>query len=176
MHDYSGSSTLSVFAMLLSAAVGAIAFCYLAKWVNLSGPLPWGILTVVLLPVGFAMQLLNKLNDARELEGLTRSEERRLRAILDIKVRDSWLIIGFCTLAAVVIAILFWLISTEHGAAQRNLTVVGALIGLMIWSIGSIAAGFKELAKFRGAISSRKQDDKAVRNALSKLRGENKSN
>ena len=156
--------------MLLSASIGALAFWYLGSTINLTGGLPWGILSVILIPAGFASQLLTKLYDAKELEGLTQREETRLRLIIGRKVKDTWLTIGFYVIAAATIAILFWLIPSDPSIAHRALALVGGLIGLMIWTFSPIAAGFGELSRFRSLVASRKQDEKGIQNALKKLR------
>ncbi|WP_051863117.1 hypothetical protein [Xenorhabdus bovienii] len=135
---------------------------------------PWGVVTILLLPTGYCINLLIKLSETKKniIEDLTRSEGRSLTLIINRKIYNSIIILAFQFIIAGIIVILsVGSIPDFLDGYQRN--IVGLVIGLTISSLYLVIPsifGIKEVNDFEALIKYRKAQAKKIKTALNKLK------
>lgn len=163
-------------------ALGVVAFGLLGAALTslLTGPSlsppapPWTFITILLLPLTMAVSVLARLGELKALDGLSRSEQRRLDDRIAVKRRQVAVAISFYLASALFLGIAFYGASSAGAAAMLPMPLVvriaGGLDGVALFSVGLLLLEMHEVEDFRGALSRRANSDKSKAAALSRLR------
>ncbi|WP_275628800.1 hypothetical protein [Pseudomonas sp. 273] len=166
-----GWSGLGAMAVILSAAIGALAAHYIVSSFDQNTPpvVQWGLLTVFLLPMGFAIQLWTSLNGIRETKGLSGNERRRIRVTIDGKIRQVQIAICFYVLSAMVIA--FGLLLSPRSWPIYHIVTVftGMSLGISTASIFLILHEWREISSFKSKVFERSVRKKQLEKKLESL-------
>lgn len=166
-----GWSGAGVLAVILSASIGALAAHYIVSSFDKSTPpvVQWGLLTIFLLPIGFAIQLWTNLNNLREINGLSGSERRRIRETVKGKIRQVQIAISFYVLSAIVIS--FGLLMSPSNWRVYHLVTVftGFSLGVSTASIFLILHEWREVSNFKGLVFERSSKNKQLSKKLEAL-------
>lgn len=171
MRKQEGWTGLGALAVLLSAAMGGLAMHFFLLSADQNSPpsIQWGILTVFLLPLGFATQLWWNLNSLRELKGVTESERRRLRETVSGKRRQIGIAICFYICSAFAIAIGLFL-STGNWLIYSIATIyTGVALAISICSFFLILNEIRELSDFKSKVHERAIKVKSINKKLEKM-------
>ena len=154
-----GWTAAGALGTILSAAVGSIAFEHLMRLIPHESALatPWVLVSLFLLPATFCIQLLLKLWDLKELDGLSRREKSRLKQIIDEKTRQLFIAIGYYVLSAVFVVAMFLFTSNEPHLFKVSIVTTGGLLGISLFSIGLIFSETKNVADFRAELKERSE-------------------
>lgn len=157
--------------LILSTIVGALSFDSLARFVPDDATIstPYIFISLFLLPLTFCVQLLLKVWDLKEQDGLSREEKRRLRPIIDGKSRQLFIAIIFYILSPVTIATMFFFSSFDANLFKAAIIITGGLLGISIFSIVIIFLEMRELVDFKAKIKQRTDEKKKQRAALKRL-------
>lgn len=168
-----GWTGMGVLAVLLSAAIGGLAAHYIVLSADKSAApvVQWGLLTIFLLPIGFATQLWNLLGSLKETKGLSGSEKRRLTLTIAAKHRQLFIAIAFYAVSAVIIA--FGLLKSPGNWFIYQLVTIftGMSLGISTASIFLILHEWREVTAFKADIVSRANKKKSLNAKLKRLAG-----
>lgn len=167
-----GWTGLGTLAVIVSAAIGALAAHYIVSSFDQSTPpvVQWGLLTVFLLPMGFAIQLWVILNGLRETKGLSGSERRRIHITVMEKIRQVQIAISFYVFSAVIIAFGL-LLSPASWPAYHAVTVfTGLSLGISTASIFLILHEWREVSSFKSKVFERGVRNKQISKKLDDLK------
>ena len=168
----SGWTGLGLLAVILAASIGGLTAHYIVMSADRSSApiVQWGLLTIFLLPIGFAMQLWHILGSVSDTKGLSGSEKRRLESTIEGKSRQLQIAVMFYVVAAALIA-LGLLKSPDNWFIYQLVTIfTGMCLGISIASIFLILQEWREIAAFKRKISARQSRAKAVGKKLERLR------
>jgi MFS family permease len=171
MKQQRGWTGVGALAVVLSAAIGALLAHYLVSSFDQSTPpvVQWGLLTVFLLPIGFATHLWVNLNSLRETKGLSGSERRRIRATVAEKVRQVQIALGFYMVSAVIIAFGLWFSPSSWKIYHLVTIFTGMSLGMSVSSFFLILQEWKEISNFKGKIHERSSRNKQLAKKLEAL-------
>ncbi|MCK7542937.1 hypothetical protein MLC59_01970 [Marinobacter bryozoorum] len=159
-----GWTVMGMLVVMGAAAAGALLFAYVFQSIEARQAIPWYVCTLMLIPVGFGLTAINKLNELHaDREGMTRDEKRRLEGIVDEKLRQIYLAISFYVLAAIVSLGVVLIGKEVPGALAWGVPVIGGFLFICIVSIGFLLAQIAEVSKFVGHLKDRKDRRKQKR-------------
>lgn len=168
-------SFLSIAGLLATAGTVGL-FAYL---LTINSPLPPGtpvaLVGVLLLPGGWAVQILFKLQelkDSSNLKGLSQAEIRRLSAVVDRRSTQVTYALIFYIAAGIIAGAGFYF-SQNNPQLTRNMTVLlGVLIGCVLFSVFLLYAEVREISDFKALINNRHEKRRRQREHLEKLRSQ----
>jgi len=166
-----GWTGYGILGAILSASIGALVFSGLMRLIpaEASVATPWVLVSLFILPLTYCVQLLFKIFDLKELQGLSKSEKRRLKTIINGKTRQLFIAIIYYVLSAVLVVTLLFF-SSDNQEFVRSITVlIGSLLGISIFSMALVFIEMKELTDFKAQIKQRADDKKSQRSALKRL-------
>lgn len=166
-----GWTGLGFLAVLVAAAMGALATHFFLLSADQSSPptIQWGMLTVFLLPLGFATQLWWNLNSLREIKGITESERRRVKATVGAKRRQIQCAICFYVCSASLIAIGLFLSPGNWAVYKVVTTFTGVSFSVSICSFFLILSEIKEVSDFKSGVHERAIKTKSINKKLERL-------
>lgn len=168
----SGWTALGAVAILASAIIGGLAFSAL---VSLDGehPVgsPWYVTGILFMPVAFLIQLLLKLIPLKNTKGLSRSERRRLEAIVEAKIRQVWIGIIFCIISTVFSVLVF--VSKGQGDFFYivGMIVIGGFLGITICILVLLINEISKVHRFVETVKERHAYKSVVEKAVKDLEG-----
>ncbi len=167
-----GWTLAAVLGVIASAAIGAYCFDFLLKLVpnDVQITVPWVLITLFILPLTFAVQLLIKTWEINDEENLSRDEKRRLKVIVDEKIRQIWMAIIYYVLGAVVVAALFVFSSADQNLFRVTIQLTGGLLAISVFSVFLILSETHKLSKFRTKLKARADERKRQRAALKRMK------
>lgn len=171
MHVQRGWSSLGALAVLVSAAMGGLATHFFLQSADQNTPpaIQWGLLTIFLLPLGFATQLWWNLNNLREIKGITESERRRIRETVKEKRRQIQIAICFYVCSAFAIAVGLFLSSGNWPIYSLVTIFTGITFAISICSFFLILNEIKHLSDFKSKVHERAIKTKSINKKLEKL-------
>ena len=166
-----GWTRYGVLGLILSTITGVLSFGALVRFVPDGATIstPYIFISLFILPLAFCVQLLFKVWDLKEQDGLSREEKRRLNPIIEGKSRQIFIAIIYCILSPVIIAAMFFFSSFDAGLFKAAIVITGGLLGITIFSIIIIFLEMKELVNFKAKIKQRSDEKKKQRAALKRL-------
>ncbi len=153
---------------LLGSILTGVLFGTVGYWVGTSlldsiiKGVPYVLVSLMTMPVVFASFVLWKFVELKAnkdvIGGTTRSEQRRIRRITNI--RSGWILsyIIYYSISALVIGFLFFATSLHPSLLSFTLSTTGFLYGTSIFSMWVVYTAFQELATFVADIQVRKQN------------------
>ncbi|MFI8735822.1 hypothetical protein ACIGKM_07890 [Ectopseudomonas toyotomiensis] len=171
MKKQDGWTGIGVLAVVLSAAIGALLAHYIvSSFDRTTAPVvQWGLLTVFLLPMGFAIQLWSNLNGIRETKGLSGSERRRIRETVSEKVREVQIALSFYMVSAIVIAFGLWFSPASWKVYHAVTVYTGLSLGISIASFFLMLHEWREVSSFKGRVFERSARRKQLAKKLEAL-------
>ncbi|BGE57104.1 TPA: hypothetical protein L5Y18_006275 [Pseudomonas aeruginosa] len=171
MRDQSGWTGVGVLAVVLSAAMGALLAHYIvSSFDRTTAPVvQWGLLTVFLLPMGFALQLWSNLNSLRETKGLSGSERRRVRETVSEKIRQVQIALSFYMLSAMLIAFGLWFSPSSWKVYHVVTVFTGLSLGISIASFFLMLYEWREVSNFKSRVFERSARNKQLNKKLGAL-------
>lgn len=171
MQKQQGWSGLGALAVLVSAAMGGLASHFFLQSADQASPpaIQWGLLTIFLLPLGFATQLWWNLNSLREIKGITESERRRIRETVGAKRRQIQIAICFYACSAFVIAVGLFLSPGNWPIYSMVTIFTGVSFSISICTFFLILTEIKEVSDFRSKVHERAIKTKSINKKLEKL-------
>lgn len=171
MKNQGGWTGIGALAVVISAAMGALMAHYIvSSFDQTTAPVvQWGLLTVFLLPMGFAIQLWGNLNSIRETKGLSGSERRRIRETVAEKVRQVQIALSFYMLSAMLIAFGLWLSPTSWGVYHAVTVFTGLSLGISISSFFLMLHEWREISNFKSKVFERSARKKQLEKKLEAL-------
>lgn len=142
------------------------------KYITLSS-VPWGVLTILMLPIASSATLFHKLFETRKnvAEDLSRDEQRRLARLIKNKSRATLFMLGLQITIIIFVALISLggnsEIITEHIKIITNLVVCALVFAL--YSLIPVLLGVKEVIDFESFIKIRKTNNNRKKAALTKL-------
>lgn len=176
MTNQRGWTGIGVLAVVVAAAIGALTAHYIVSSFDQSTPpvVQWGLLTVFLLPMGFAIQLWVNLNGLRETKGLSGSERRRIKQTVIEKIRQVQIALCFYVCSAILISFGL-LLSPANWQIYHLVTVfTGLSLGISTASIFLILHEWKEISAFKSTVFERASRNKQLLKKLDALKPEAK--
>lgn len=157
-----GWTAIGACVILGAALFGALAASLIFSTSTLSESLPWIIVTVMLIPMGFAVTTWIKLNDLHaEPEGLSRDENRRLSGIVDEKLRQVYIGIAFYIGSVLFTLFVIFVGDKNPSLLAWGVPVIGGLLAISLTSVGFLLAQIREVSKFVGTLKRRKESRKS---------------
>lgn len=165
-----GSALVGFFVVIASMAIGAFIFRSAFSFIS-DGQIiiPWALVSIVLLPVTMAIQLIPKLIELKEQKSLTNSERRRLNIIVEEKIWQARLSIYYNFTSAIVFAGFFSFTPKDHPLFGLGIMIIGSLLGASIASIWLVERESKELFEFKAKLAIRLQAKENQKSALKRL-------
>lgn len=136
--------------------------------------IPWGVITILLLPIANSIALFHKLSETRKnvAEDITNAESRKLLIIVSRKrnAAITSLILQIIVIAFVAILSLAGTPEPlkEYGKIISNITVT--MVVASLYSIIPSVIGIMEVYDFEAIIKERKRQKKKIKNAVTKLK------
>ncbi|MGX9377472.1 hypothetical protein ACWXV6_22150 [Pantoea ananatis] len=135
--------------------------------------IPWGVITILALPIASSGTLLHKLSETKKnvVEGISRDERRRLMRLISHKSKAT--LFMFIVQIAIILFVALVSLATgseiinEHIKIITNLVICSLVFSL--YSLIPIALGIKEVIDFESLIKTRQTADKRKKSALAKL-------
>lgn len=158
---------LVVVALLMHAA------WHIAEKFIILASVPWGVLTILILPIASSATLFHKLSETKKnvVEDLSRNEQRRLTRLIRNKSRATLFMLGL----QILIVIFVSLVSLGSGsdAIKENIKILSNLVVcalvFSLYSLIPVLLGVKEVIDFESLIKVRKTSNKRKKSALTKL-------
>ena len=171
MKKKDGWTGIGVLAVVLSASIGALLAHYIvSSFDRTTAPVvQWGLLTVFLLPMGFAIQLWSNLNGIRETKGLSGSERRRISETVSEKVREVQIALSFYMVSAIVIAFGLWFSPASWKVYHAVTVYTGLSLGISIASFFLMLHEWREVSSFKGRVFERSARRKQLAKKLEAL-------
>lgn len=176
MRNQSGWTGIGALAVVLSAAMGALLAHYiLSSFDQTTAPVvQWGLLTVFLLPMGFAIQLWVNLNGIRETKGLSGSERRRIRNTVAEKIRQVQIALSFYIVSAMVIALGLWFSPASWKVYHAVTVFTGLSLGISTSSFFLMIHEWREISNFKSTVFERSARNKQLTKKLDALNPKSK--
>ncbi|WP_086480756.1 hypothetical protein [Oceanospirillum sanctuarii] len=172
-HSENGWTLIGVLGVILSCALGAAVFSQLALWLsqNVSGSVavPWLLVSLFMMPLTITFPLLLKLWELKDQQGMSRSEVRRLKGIIEGKTRQLYIAIGYYMLSAVTVAIILFLSSSNLILFKVGFVLVGGLLGISLFSVGLIINESHKISEFKSCLEERSREKKQQEATLKRL-------
>ena len=124
----------------------------------------WGLLTVFLLPMGFAIQLWVNLNSMRETKWLSGSE----RTVSE-KIREVQIALSFYLVSPVIIAFGLWFSPASWKVYHAVTVYTGLSLGISISSFFLILHEWREISNFKSRVFERSARNKQLAKKLDAL-------
>lgn len=161
-----GWTGIGVLAVVLSAAMGALLAHYIvSSFDRTTAPVvQWGLLTVFLLPMGFAIQLWVNLNSMRETKWLSGSE----RTVSE-KIREVQIALSFYLVSPVIIAFGLWFSPASWKVYHAVTVYTGLSLGISISSFFLILHEWREISNFKSRVFERSARNKLLAKKLDAL-------
>lgn len=171
MKRQGGWTGIGALAVVLSAAIGALLAHYIvSSFDQTTAPVvQWGLLTVFLLPMGFAIQLWVNLNSIRETKGLSGNERRRIRQTVSEKIRQVQIALSFYMLSAMLIALGLWFSPASWQVYHVVTVFTGLSLGISIASFFLMLHEWREISDFKAKIFERSSRKKQLDKKLTAL-------
>ncbi|QBB72419.1 hypothetical protein ELE36_19735 [Pseudolysobacter antarcticus] len=131
----------------------------------------WTFCVIQIAPITALGILFGKLTDIRDIDGLTRTERRRLESLVNSKIRQLIFLIAFHVVAGLILALALYGASFGRPAVAYAFTLAGALIGLSVYFTVSAYVDVKHIAAFKTKIADRTREAKARASVMAKLIG-----
>lgn len=142
------------------------------KFITLSS-IPWGVLTILMLPIASSATLFHKLSETKKnvAEDLSRDEQRRLTRLITNKSRATLFMLALQISIIIFVAIIS--LGGESDSIKENIkpisnSVVCALV-FSLYSLIPVLLGVKEVIDFEALIKIRKTSNNRKKSALTKL-------
>lgn len=171
MKKQDGWTGIGALAVVLSAAMGALLAHYIvSSFDRATAPVvQWGLLTVFLIPMGFAVQLWTNLNGIRETKGLSGTERRRIRVTVTEKVRQVQIALSFYMASAIIIAFGLWFSPASWTVYHAVTVYTGLSLGISIASFFLMLHEWREVSNFKGRVFERSAHRKQLAKKLDAL-------
>lgn len=154
----------------IAFTIGFVAFKYLATCVALDKtPTPWILITLVLVPSGYAIAALFKVSESDEHPSLSRSELRRLRPIVDTKKKVLSFLVVYYMLSATCIAIGFFALKMSSEIYLKFLSTCGGFLLSSMYSFFYVKSIMDEIQSFKSMLIHRTEEDKKTKELLDLL-------
>lgn len=152
---------------IFSSIPAILVFCFTNELKGYETAIPWIVISIALVPLGFAFAIHKDLSNTNDLEGLTHTETARLKQITARarKFVVACVFILFIVVALVVIALI--MISTIK--ANYLYTAIAAISGAELFVIKTLLLLQSKLGDFRTNIVIRKRDLKIKKRQKEKL-------
>ncbi|WP_234083697.1 hypothetical protein [Enterobacter quasiroggenkampii] len=142
------------------------------KYISLTS-VPWGVLTILILPIASSATLFHKLSETKKnvAEDLSRDEQRRLTRLIKNKSRATLFMLSLQIFIIIFVALIS--LGGESESIKEHIHtiskfVVCALV-FSLYSLIPVLLGVKEVIDFEGLIKTRKTINKRKKSALTKL-------
>lgn len=165
-----GWTAIKALWLIVSFAIGAILASFLLGSVAKPIVTPWFLISVLLLPLTFAVNLRMKTGELTEQSGLSREEKKRLRRAIKGKKRQLNVAIIFYILSAFAIGILFVTSAGDTDLLKGALIIASGLICGSIYSVKLILDELTQLEDFKGVLADRAKQRKQQGSALKELK------
>lgn len=167
-----GWTAYAALGVIVAATIGALSFYGLFNIVPEEAikVAPWVLVSLFLLPIAYAVQVLIKLWELNSVKGLSNNERRRLAHIIKGKTRQFFIAIMFYVLSAALIVILYSFTSIENGLFKLSIIITGGLLGISIFTVALIFSEMKEVYDFSNDLQVRKEVNEKKKIALNKLK------
>jgi phosphate/sulfate permease len=167
----SGTAAISLLALLLCVAVGALSFYGLLKMIpsNTTLLVPWAMIAVLLLPLTFNYQVLTKLHDVRDISGINREEKRRLQNIVAEKIAILRIIILLIVLSAALMGLGLMLFGSDPIKFSWVIPVMGGAFAFSLFSISLALNYSNEVAAFKTKVLDKEKKKENQKAALERL-------
>ncbi len=158
---------LVVVAMLIYAA-----WSIADKFIILN-TIPWGVLTILILPIASSVTLFHKLFETRKnvAEDLSRDEQRRLKRLISQKSNATLLMLVLQIFIIIFVALIS--LGGESAIIKDNSKIISNLVicalVFSLYSLIPVLLGVKEVIDFEALIKIRKTAHKRKKSALTKL-------
>ncbi len=160
------------FYLVVAAMLMLTAWFCADKFIILSS-IPWGVLTILMLPIASSATLFHKLSETKKnvAEDLSRDEQRRLTGLISQKSRATLFMLSLQITIIAFVAIIS--LGGESELIKENIklisnSVVCALV-FSLYSLIPVLLGVKEVIDFESLIKTRKTSNKRKKSALTKL-------
>lgn len=166
-----GWSVLGALAVVVCTTAGALfAHALMLCFDQSAAPSPpWGLLTVFLLPVGFAVTVYTELTKLLELKALSETERRRVALTIHAKQRQVLIAICFFVLSALLIAMGLFASSSSWALLHVVIVVTGGVLGISVASVPLLMGQLREVNHFKARVTARALRRKQVKAKLEKL-------
>jgi len=175
-HIQRGWTAFGAIGTIIAAGVGALAFEGLMRLIPIGANVatPWVLVSLFSLPLAYCVQLLLKIWGLKEQNGLSREEKRRLEKIIKGKARQLTIAIFCYVLFAFIIAILFFLSSSNPALFSPSILITGGFLGISIFSMGLIFSEMEELYAFKAKLANKATKNIKKNELLNRLKKINK--
>lgn len=135
--------------------------------------IPWGVLTILMLPIASSATLFHKLSETKKnvAEDLSRNEQRRLTRLIIKKSRATLLMLVLQITIIIFVAIIS--LGGESDLIKDNIKIISnSVVCALVFSLYSlipVLLGIKEVIDFESFIKVRKTRNKRKKAALTKL-------
>ncbi|PLD99013.1 hypothetical protein B6I64_18340 [Klebsiella pneumoniae] len=142
------------------------------KFIILSS-VPWGVLTILILPIASSATLFHKLSETKKnvAEDLSRDEQRRLERLIKNKSRATLFMLALQISIIVFVALIS--LGNESETIKEHIQIISKLVVctliFSLYSLIPVLLGVKEVIDFEGLIKTRKALNRRKKNALAKL-------
>jgi hypothetical protein len=165
----SGWTNLGVIGVMLAAVLGFYGFGLLVNIFHIKMSVPWALVSVFLLPLGFCVQLLLKLWELKEQDNLSRDEHRRLKPMIEAKTRQFLIAIIYYVFSAAILATLFFFSESDVELFKFVIKLAGALLFISVFSVYLIFLEMKAISDFKANLKERIELEKRQKVALKRL-------
>lgn len=171
VHEEGGWSLLVLLGLIVCAGAGGL-FAHailLCSTPGLTPIIPWAMLSVFFLPVGYAVTAYTDLSKLLEVKGLTSSEVRRLKTTIGIKQTQIMIAICFMLVTAGAIALGLLAASSNPLAYHPVIVAAGALLAVTLAIVPLLMLQIREVNNFKTRVTARSNRRKQLASKLEKL-------
>lgn len=135
--------------------------------------IPWGVLTILILPIASSATLFHKLSETKKnvAEDLSRNEQRRLTRLIKEKSRATLFMLTLQISIIIFVALIS--LGNESSFVQQHIHTISKFVVctlfFSLYSLIPVLLGVKEVIDFEGLIKTRETLNKRKKSALSKL-------
>ena len=177
MSEEAGKRTFNLqpsraFHLVVVTLLMCTAWFVASKFIILSS-VPWGVLTILILPIASSATLFHKLSETKKnvAEDLSRDEQRRLERLIKNKSRATLFMLALQISIIVFVALIS--LGNESETIKEHIQIISKLVVctliFSLYSLIPVLLGVKEIIDFEGLIKTRKALNKRKKNALAKL-------
>lgn len=149
-----------------------VAWTIASKYIILTS-VPWGVLTILILPIASSVTLFHKLSETKKnvAEDLSRDEQRRLAKLISKKSKTTLFMLVLQIAIIIFVAVIS--LGSESDSIKSHIQIFTKLLlcalFFSLYSLIPVLLGVKEVIDFEALIKIRKTLTKRKSSALSKL-------
>lgn len=158
---------------LVVAAMLMLTSWFCADKFIILASIPWGVLTILMLPIASSATLFHKLSETKKnvAEDLSRDEQRRLTRLISEKSRATLFMLSLQIAIIAFVAIIS--LGGESELIKENIKLISnSVVCTLVFSLYSlipVLLGVKEVIDFESLIKTRKTSNKRIKSALTRL-------